>query len=79
MSDFPLIEVGAVTVSTTEHGGHPPEYYAERIVARLIAIGDDAPEPIRAQAYAFRSQMQQIILEGIKRAIESDRVYSRKD
>ena len=70
MNGFPSISVSPVTVSTTSHGGHPPEYYAERIVQRLIVIGDNAPEPLRQQAYAFREQMQQIILEGIRRAVE---------
>lgn len=73
--DFPTITVGSVNVVTTSGGGHTPEYFAERIMARLMAVGDTAPEPIKAQALAFRDSMHQIVLEGIKRAIESDRAY----
>ena len=66
-----------VSVVTTSHGGHPPEFFAERIVARLMVIGDQAPEPIRAQAHAFRDRMHAVILDGIKQAIESDRAYRK--
>jgi hypothetical protein len=69
--------VGTVSVATSSDGGHPVEFFAERIVDRLIAIGDNAPEPIRAQAYAFRDQMLGIVLEGIRQAILSDRAYRK--
>jgi hypothetical protein len=76
MSD-PLISVGSVSVVTSSNGGHTPEYFAERIVAKLIAVGDNAPEPIRAQALAFRDTIHSIVLQGIIRAIESDRAYRK--
>lgn len=69
--------VGSVGVVTSSHGGHPPEFFAERIVSRLIHIGDEAPEPIRMQAHAYRDQMLAVVLDGIKRAIESDRNYRK--
>ena len=34
----------------SSNGGLPPDYWAKRIVDRLITVGDAAPEPIRAQA-----------------------------
>ncbi|MET0651062.1 MAG: hypothetical protein ABWY63_00995 [Hyphomicrobiaceae bacterium] len=64
---------GTVTVATTSGGGHPPEFFAERIVAKLMHVAADAPEPIRAQAFAYRDIMRAIVLDGLKRAIESDR------
>jgi len=70
-------QVGQVSVATTSHGGHPPEFFAERIVARLMHISDTAPEPIKAQALVFREQMLAVVLDGIKRAILSDRAYRR--
>jgi hypothetical protein len=73
----PSISVGSVTVVTSSNGGHSPEYFAERIVSRLIVIGDNAPQPIRDQALAFREQMLVIVLEGIRRAIASDRAYRK--
>lgn len=65
--------VGNVLVATSSNGGHPPEFFADRIVARLISIAETAPEPIRMQAEAYRSQMHAVVLDGIKRAILSDR------
>jgi len=69
--------VGTVTVVTTTDGGRPPEYFAERIMAALMFVGDQAPQPIRDQAYAFRDRMHAVILDGIKQAIESDRAYRK--
>lgn len=69
------ISVGSVTVVTTSGGGHPAEYFAERIVSRLIVVAENAPPPIRDQALAYREQMLAIVLEGVKRAIASDRAY----
>jgi hypothetical protein len=66
---------GTVSVVTTSNGGRPPEYFAERIMQRLLHISDQMPEPIKAQAFAYREQMAAIILDGIKAAIESDRNY----
>ena len=75
--DLSSSSVGSVTIVTTTNGGRPPEYFAERIVERLMFIGDNAPEPIREQALAFRDRMHAVILDGIRAAIESDRVYRK--
>jgi hypothetical protein len=69
--------LGNVSVHTSSHGPMPVEFYAERIVERLMYVADNAPEPIKAQAVAYREQMLAIVLAGIKRAIESDRVYRK--
>lgn len=69
--------VGNVTVTTSNYGGHPPEFWAEQIVNRLIYVGDNAPEPIGAQARAYRDQMLGIVLEGVRQAIASDRAYRK--
>ena len=76
LKNFDIVTDG-VTVVTSSNGGHPPEYFAERIVDRLIWIGDQAPEPIRQQAWAYREKMLAIVLAGLRRAIESDRVYRK--
>ena len=69
--------VGQVTVVTSSHGGHPVEFWAERIVARLISVSDTAPEPLRQQALAYRQQMLAIVLDGVRQAVESDRAYRK--
>lgn len=76
-TDAHEVMVGQVSVVTTNNGGHPPEYFALRIVDRLIAVGMNAPEPIKAQALAYREQMLAIVLEGLSRAIASDRAYRK--
>jgi hypothetical protein len=74
-TDEQPMAVGTVQVVTTSNGGHPPEFFAERIVDKLIRVADTAPQPIRDQAHAFREQMKVVVLDGIKRAIASDRAY----
>jgi hypothetical protein len=71
------VGTGTVTVVTTSNGGHPPEFFALRIVDRLIVVADNAPQPIRDQALAFREQMLAIVLDGLTRAIASDRAYRK--
>jgi hypothetical protein len=71
------MSVGNVFVVTSNNGGLPPEHFAERIVDKLIFIGDNAPEPIKAQARAYRDNMLAIVLAGIKAAIDSDRAYRK--
>ena len=77
LSDPVPMSVGTVTVATTTNSGHPPEFFAERIVDRLILVGENAPEPIKAQALAYRESMLAVVLEGINRAIASDRAYRK--
>jgi hypothetical protein len=75
MTDFAEMAVGQVTVATTDNGGHSLEYFAGRIVERLILVAESAPQPIRDQAFAYREQMLVIVLDGLKRAQASDRAY----
>lgn len=77
MMDEAGATVGNVMVATTSGKGHDPEFFADRIVAKLIHIGESAPQPIRDQALAYREQMKVIVLDGLNRAIASDRAYRR--
>jgi hypothetical protein len=76
--DFAASGIGKVTVATSSNGGMPPEYFAERIVEKLIFVGDNAPEPIKAQALAYREKMRAIVLNGLQQAIMSDRAYRKE-
>jgi hypothetical protein len=71
------MSIGTVRVVTTDNGPLPPEHFAERIVDKLIYIGDQAPQPIRDQALAFKGTMLAIVLAGIRAAIDSDRAYRK--
>jgi hypothetical protein len=62
--------IGNVQVVTSE-GGHQPEFWARRASERILQISDSAPQPIRDQAYAFRNQMEAVILHYMKEAIKS--------
>lgn len=69
--------VGNVMVATTTGGGHSIEFFAQRIVDRLISVAENAPQPIRDQALVFRNQMLNVVLDGLNRAIASDRAYRK--
>jgi len=62
-----------VDVATSSNGGHPPEFWAKRAAERIVQISDTAHPAIRDQARAFQHQVEQVILDHIKRAINCDR------
>jgi hypothetical protein len=67
------MHAGTVGVVTTENRGHDIEFHVERLLDRLIYVSKNAPEPIKAQALVYKDSMRAILLDGIKRAIQSDR------
>jgi hypothetical protein len=69
--------IGQVSVATSQNGGMPLEYWAEKTMEKLIYVGNQAPEPLRAQVLAYRDQMAKIVLEGIRKAVENDRIYRK--
>ena len=74
MKDDVGFKLGTVMVSTTENKGHDPEFWAEQITKKIVGISSNAAPHIRQQAEAFRQDVYQIILQGVKNAIKSDRV-----
>lgn len=64
---------GNVLVSTTTNRGWTPEELAERLVDRIVGVADTAPEPIRAQAHAFRRQLLPLCANYLRQAAQSDR------
>ena len=66
-------EVGDVTVTTTENGTLPTEYWAERAVEHIVSVGNNAPPVIGEQARAFRDTIHKTIDYFIKEAIKEDR------
>tara|TARA_R110000787_G_scaffold43510_2_gene106682 strand:+ start:3170 stop:3460 length:291 start_codon:yes stop_codon:yes gene_type:complete len=65
--------LGSVGVKTTQNEGLSPEYWTERVMERLIAVSTNADPMVKAQANAFKEQIQSIVLLYIKQAIASDR------
>jgi hypothetical protein len=54
--------------------GHDPEFWAEQVTNKILGISETAAPHIRQQAEAFRSHVYQVILQGMKNSIRSDRV-----
>ena len=65
--------IGQVSVQTTQNKGLSPEYWTERILERLVSVSDNADPMVKAQADAFKDQIEKVILIYIKQAILSDR------
>ncbi len=76
MSDASF-KLGNVMVSTTENRGHDPEFWAAQITNKIVGISAEADPHIRLQAEAFREQVYQLILAGVRSAVASDRVTIR--
>ena len=71
-------EVGSVMVHTTSHRGHNAEELAEMALDKIMRVGDNAPEPIKAQALAYRDNLRTIIFY-MRQAMMSERVTVRAD
>jgi len=65
--------LGSVMVATSDDGGHKPEFWAQVVTKRLVSISENADPHVRQQAEAFRQQVYEVVLRGIKSAIASDR------
>lgn len=66
------VSVGPFRVETTSNGGHPPEFFAQRICDKLISIAQTAPPELRVQAMEYQEAMRSVILVGINGAIRSN-------
>ena len=68
---------GTVKVHTTENRGHSPEELAEMALDKIIFVGADAPDPMKAQALAYRDRLREILLYYMHKAVQSDRATIR--
>ena len=64
-------ELGMVEVSTTNFGGHSPEFWAEQLVDKICSYSKDTEPHIREQAKAYRDLIYEVCLIYIKNAIKS--------
>ena len=69
----PEMEIGQVLVTTTEHKGHDPEYWAEQATNRIVSVGGNCHPAIAQQAEAFKEMVQTLVCLYMKEAIKSDR------
>lgn len=66
--------VGEATIHTSVDGGHPPEFWAERAVAKILGNSyDHLPPHAKEQAIVFRERLVDQVLKSINSAIRSDR------
>lgn len=67
------IEVGKVSVSTTNNKGFDVEYWADRCLSKIIYVADQSDVVIKNQALAFKDQIRIALVAFMKEAIKSDR------
>jgi hypothetical protein len=72
-------EVGSVMVHTTSNRGHSAEELAEMALDKIVFIGEDAPEPIQAQALAYRENIRRILIFYMRQAMLSERSTLRAE
>jgi hypothetical protein len=65
--------VGAVSVVTSDKGGLSNDQISEMLANKLIYISDEAPEPIRLQAEAFRDRVRNLAQYYIELARKEER------
>jgi len=63
--------VGLITVTATSGRGLSADELADLALAKILTISDTAPEPIRAQAEAYRARIRSVMIHYIRQAKKS--------
>ena len=63
--------LGVVEVATTNFGGHPPDYRADRLTEKIVGYSETKEPHINEQAKAYRDAIREVCLIYIKNAIKS--------
>lgn len=63
--------LGVVEVATTNFGGHPPDYWADRLTEKIVGYSETKEPHINEQAKAYREAIREVCLIYIKNAIKS--------
>jgi|TARA_A100001011_G_scaffold335950_1_gene365151 hypothetical protein len=66
-----LPELGIVETKTTNFGGHPPEFWAERLAEKIVESSGNYEPHILEQALVYKNLIYQVCLIYIKNAIKS--------
>ena len=67
------ISGGEVSVVTTDNRGLSVEEAAQMAVDKILYVAEDAPEPLREQAMAFKDTVREVIVYYMKHAVDQDR------
>ena len=70
-TDSFTISIGDLGVKTTDNRGHSVEEVAEMATNKLVSVADTAPDPIKAQAHAFKNKCHFIIAYYMQEAIKN--------
>ena len=63
--------LGLIEAKTSNHGGHPPEFWAERLTEKIVS-GSNSEDPyIQEQAKAYKDLIYKVCLIYIKNALKS--------
>ena len=73
MGFLDLPEEPFVKVHTSNGRGFTPEEVAQRCADKLISVSNSAIPEIRAQALAYRQNIEKLLVSYMKEAIRSDR------
>ncbi len=65
--------VGSVNVVSSDNGGLSNDQIADMLASKLIYISEEAPEPIRLQAEAFRDRVRNMAQYYIELARKEER------
>lgn len=63
------ILLNKVTVATTDGRGHTPEELAQRMVDKIISVGNNSHPVVRDQAIAFQGAVKNIAVIYLKEAV----------
>ena len=70
-TDSFTLSIGNLGVKTRHGRGHTVEEVAEMATNKLVSVSDTAPDPIRAQAHAFKKTCQFVITYYMKEEIKN--------
>tara|TARA_R100001480_G_scaffold75029_1_gene85507 strand:- start:153 stop:452 length:300 start_codon:yes stop_codon:yes gene_type:complete len=63
--------LGLIEAKTSNYGGHPPEFWAERLTEKIVSSSDSEDPYIKEQARAYKDLIYQVSLIYIHNAIKS--------
>lgn len=70
-----VLSLGTLDVLVTNHSdGHSPETWAELATNKIINIGDQSDPVLRAQAHAYKDQIQRVVAHYIRQAVAAEKL-----
>ncbi len=63
--------LGLIEAKTSNYGGHPPEFWAERLTEKIVSSSNSEDPYIKEQAKAYKDLIYQVSLIYIRNAIKS--------